>query len=1228
MAKSQTQQKDSAQAHADKAKPSHDASGLEVDALQELSMLADRSAQVSQLQGLSDMAQTSSSARASSPPVQLAGDDKGVSVSLQQELVLLEGELSWGSKALGFVGMDTTFARITEAVKRYTAAKTADQKESAKAEVLSLGNSWLENHKDSKKKGDDKKRASIQRIVQSLSQADRQVELGVSIKEDTIENDYKLFRDSASGTVSSVGDLYALFQKAKKTKDGIDGWRRQHPRPESPVDVQKARTLKTMEDTMASMNLNMWFEPYFSASAKGIDLPSLAQGIYSVGEVTVDVKILKDQATGTMTNVIVGPNGLIFDHFSLSFGGDIDLSDGFKIAGPALEISSKGDSYSVSAEGKLSIAADGVGWVKDLKAGGTVKGGYDFSESQFLDPKIDGGYLTATLFDSIMVDVKSLSYAAGVLSAGSGSLQVTALDKTVVGTVGGLTYSKAEGVGLTDAKITSTSDYEPVPGFTVSQPTLELRKTAAGWTLHGSGNLAVQMSGAQYNITKLDARVSLDYSVHDKQTGFALERGNMDVTVFDSLNVRIEELGYSSATKKLTAASGGMSITMFEKPFNATMNNISYEPGTGFDFQEAVFESPADFEPVTGFKLSSPALRLIKDQGGWKVDGQGTLVFNLGSGDAIRLENTEARLKLKYDPKSGTLEDLSMVEGGIDLALYDHVQMIGRGIAFDRSTGALTIDNMVVTLNEAAALGADSITGEGSGLVVRKGGFDWKSIKLNYNKQFEVGGFTFKPPFAVITKKAASYQVELNDMKGEVSVGDSLNFAGTANMLWDPETGGAPKITGASLKGGMQGDLVSDYLAAFGGKLAFSTGFSIPFAAGPVPMEAFVEFGGRASAPIELKLALDHTGESFQLSGEVGLNPQLTLYVKAGVGVGSSLLIYGGVYVKGELTSTSTARIGVTGSAKAANDYRFDNLVVDYGLGSDLKARISAGGEIKFLYFFNQELYEVQIKEWPIGESKLEGRYDLLNKRRIGETGTKLFDQMGNKQKKGDSIGIPLPDAEYHSKSYMAAIRKLNKAIDTRDSWRDSELRESKGAEALERHKTKVKAAFEAFIESNSKKLTNLENRKTKNEAVMNAFLESHKAWLARQQSKLATAQGKEARRERVSRSRWGHLQTSEHYTKKIDQGNQKFENKATPKRTALEKLVKDHELMSEELRNVRLILSELDAILNPDGTFNMDALASRASGSRAKVEEAVAEADAIEDTAPEVFDFKDSEVR
>ena len=1233
MAKSQAQQKDVSQSRSDKARPSSDSSGMEVDALQQLSMMADGSPQVARLQGLSDMAQNSPQARQASSasalqPAQLAGKaDSGVSVSLQQELVLLEGELSFGAKLLGGIGMDTSFAKLTEAIKRYTSAATPDQKQAAKSEVVSLGNTWLSKHKGSTKKGDDKKDASIRRILNSLQQEERAVELGVSAGADTIETDYKAFTAAATGTVQSAQDLYALFQKAHAVKSGIDGWRRQHPRQETPADVQKAKTLTTMESSLASVRMKMVYQPYFEADATGIDMAQLSQGIFSVRNVTVKVSLKQGEANGTMSNVIVGPGGFIFDHFSLSFSGDLQLSDGFRIGSPSLSISSTGDSYSVTAGGDLALSTDGVAMVTGFEAGGKVTGGYDFSAKRFHDPTIEGGYIKATLFDSIDVDVSQLSYSAGRFSAGGGALTVRALGKSVTGTVGGLTYSKDEGVGLTNAAITSTSDYEPVPGFTVSQPTLELNKTAEGWAVHGNGKLSIQMSGAQYNIQTLDGNVTLDYSVHDKATGFAVESGNMDVKIFNSLRVTISELGYSSATKKLTAASAGMSLDLFGKPVEATMNDISHAPGAGFDFSEAVMASPADFEPIQGFKVSNPVLRLLKDPGGWKVDGAGTLLFNLGMGDAIRLENTEARVRLLYNPNDRNLEDFSLTNGSIDLAVYDHVHMSGRGIEFDKASGALTIGNMVVTLTNAAALGADSITGEGEQLVVRKGGFDWGSIKLNYNKKFEVGGFTFKPPFAVITKKADSYQVELNDMQGEVSIGDSLNFAGSANMLWDPDMGGAPEITRASLTGGYSGDLVKDYLAAFGGKLSFSTGFSIPFAAGPVPMEAYVEFGGSATAPIELKLGLDQSGDAFQISGEMGLSPQLTLYVKAGVGVGSSLLIYGGAYVKGELTSTNVARIGITGSARASDDYTFDNVVADYELGSDLKAMLKVGAEVKFLYFFNQELYEVRIKEWPLGESKIKGKYDLLRGRSISETGTKVFDQMGNKEKKGTSVGIPLPDADYHSKSYMAAITRLNKSIDAVARWNDSDLRESKGPEALARHKAKVSATFERFIGTNTTKLTTIERKINANDATVKSFQESHRVWLKRQQEKKDKAAEKEKTGQRISRSRWGHLQNTEHYTKKIDQGNLKFEGKVAPKRAALEKLTREHDLVSEELRNVRTILTDLDAVLRADGSFNMDALISRASGTRVKVEEAVAEAEAVPDVASETFDFKDNEV-
>ena len=1219
-----------------------EARGMSDGGLDRLSGLADASPQVTDLQQMSAKADARPDAGGGPP----AASGAGVSVSIEQELLLLQGELSTGAKLLGLLGKDTSFKEMIDVVARYSQAKKPEEKASIKQQVISTGQKWLSRHKDPKNDNDRRKKTSIERIVTALQTEGKQVELasmddkvttGARIKEaimgspssfQQIQPLFESYQQSATGEIASFDAFLTVFRKAWLVKDAIRVWREKHGASKDPGDVEKNRTLTLMESQLGQLEVGVQVPPYFKARASGIDIAGLTESNFRVREVTLEVTLPSGVATGTLKDAAVTSQGFQFSELTLHFSGDLQVAEGFKVSAPELVIRSLSGGYSITGSGGLSIDAPAAGPLDRLTADGQVAIGYDFTTRKVIDQVIRDASLSVGMFKCLELEVAGLNYESGVFTATSGSLSLTAMEKTFTGSVSDIRYARTEGFSFASATISSAERFEPVPGFSVEGPTLMLEKTSAGWDIHGSGRLGIVAGIAGLQINKAEANVSVTYGLAEKAVkSFNVQDGTLDVTLFDALNLQVAGVGYDEATQSLTATEGSVGLTFFGQSLNARATDISYSKDGGMDFASAEITGAEVYEPLPGIKVERPTLTLERGgAGGWLVKGSGKLAFNLSDGGAIVVDKAEAGVELVYDTQRGAIDTFTVSEGAIDITAFDHVALSGSGISFDKATGLLTMGSVSVSLTGLDFLGGGSFTGTGTNVVIGKDTFDWDSLQVGIDREFSVGSFKFTPPLAVIEKSAEGYKVLLQEMEGSLGVGEWLDVTGTASAEWAPGDGVVPRITEAALDANAKGiDLFGTFVPFFEGGASFSTGFTIPFAT-PVPMEASVTIGGHAKAKVDLALALRYANDSIEASGNVTLSPELGLYIKVGAGVGSSMLVYIGAYIKGAITAQATASLGFSGKASLSGGYNMESLEADYDIGAKMSASLSAGGEVKVLYFFEKELYEFTFKTWDLGESHIKGGYDLLNRKPIRDESTQLFQDVKNPAKKGESLGIPLPQNELHSKNYLRSINALNQALEDIE-MPASELADAKGTEAIGRHKTRLQGSFNRLITQATKKKDALSLKQQNNRQQIDQYISTQEVWLARQQGKLAEANNKKSHGFSFSLTTGIHRQSPEWYEKKIAQGNAKYQQRLTTKQQLLQKIETELDTAETELALSSRILARLDDILKPEGSLVLDTIVAEVNARRARLEEALDKGAVAENVAAEVFDFKDSEV-
>jgi hypothetical protein len=1238
--------------------------GADAARVRNLSGMADASSQVGSLQGMAD---------------RVMGAAPAASFSFEQEVKQMEGHLTFGAKFNKFLGNESTYSKLIGVVKEYAQARKPEAKEALKPKVLAACRDWLGKHGSSKDAGDMQKKASIERITAALQTPVKPPEKppappappapapapapapGVPAPEppkvevvtpevepepvvepgldsltpfERIREAFEAYQ-AMGGSYEGAGALFAAFQKLYEVRTGITAWMRDFGKSKGKDEVERRGKLMLMEIALSALEADVSVEPYFKAQVTGLDVNALAKGIYRVRRVHVTMESSYGTATGEVSNVTVHPTQFGFEKLSLSLAGTIEVMQGFTIASPSLEISATGGSYTIQAGGDLALDMPSAGGVGSFSASGTVQAGYDFATKKMTDPVIAGGKLTATLFGAMDISVDALDYTDGKLTAASGSLTVRAMDRTANVTVTDVAYSAADGISFKDLTFDSPDTYEPVQGFTVAQPKLTLSKTSDGWDLAGSGRLGVTFDNRNFKVDKLEADVSLTYSVgKGTLSGFTAQKAKLDMTIFDSLKLSVSDFNYANGA--MSAAEGKLSINLLGGKLEGKVIEPTYDPVKGLGMMGAGFTAPGSFEPVPGFTVTQPTLELLRSDAGWQVRGEGDLQLNTGLGDIVTLKQMRGKVSALYNVKDRSLADASVSEGGMDLTLFNVVNIAGSGISFDKAAGLLKIGSASVNVGvPAEAFGESSIGGTANNLRIGQNSLDWGSIEIHPGKPVTMGDFVFQPPAGILTRTGNSFKVAIRNAEGTFTVGDLVTVNGKVSLEWAPHLNkGLPRVTEGALKAETEDiDLFQTFMPFFGDGPEFSTGFSIPFAAGPVPMEASFEIGGKATATVKLDMSMAYGADAFTADGSVAVSPELGMYIKVGVGVGNRFVAYIGGYLKGSVDASVQGNLGFHGVAvqTAAGKYAMEELSVRYGIGADLSASLKGGAEVKALYFFSKELYEVDIKTWDLGRAEMKGSYDIMGGETLEDSRSNVFQGLGQTGASGAALGIPAPPNKVQHKAYRQALERLMQTIDQlRLSGEDDQ--DEAGAEIIARHKAKITASFERLVGRFTPKRDALTEKNDRNSQLVENFRNTHAEWLKRQQAKHAEATEKGS-------LGWGaggsgaditnfiHRKTPEWYDKKILQGNARYEKQLKPKLARLEKIQAELEIVVRELDTASGILAEIDRLLKPDGNIVLDGIIASVEQKKTAIDEAAREGEAAVEVDPEVFEFKDSDV-
>jgi hypothetical protein len=375
--------------------------------------------------------------------------------------------------------------------------------------------------------------------------------------------------------------------------------------------------------------------------------------------------------------------------------------------------------------------------------------------------------------------------------------------------------------------------------------------------------------------------------------------------------------------------------------------------GYAYDFRKIITTAPPEaFTPFSGLTLSSPqSVALSKDGPKYQLK-----IGNAG----IKIDENQY-----FEGSAYGSAQFNYVDGNVStFQLLDKVHV-------NQFTGKLGSD-FPDFLNNV------TVTGEGISILGTGNGYDVDFQKLTLTKPpstYAPFGESLKlsPPNVVeVTGPKADYRI---DFKGSEAALGLKYFNGKAavNVFKKKNEGFGVSFADIELSGEtptVPGDLTSLWPIEFTAEFTFL----------PAPVTASIgfEIDGGVKGTMSAKGTYVESGEKdIKFNGSVGVEGELGLGIKAGVGVGHSWLVYAGVFGQANATAVASGSASLDGYFTYTNDtFALGKATLTTDLSAALKASLSAGVEAKALGIFKKKLYEVKSKDWDLGQVTRHGVYN------------------------------------------------------------------------------------------------------------------------------------------------------------------------------------------------------------------------------------------------------------
>ena len=725
-------------------------------------------------------------------------------------------------------------------------------------------------------------------------------------------------------------------------------------------------------------------------------------GALSAESASLQMDVMGKSFTGTGSNISYSKEtGLDWGLATFSFPDEISVGGIVKVKGLEGIISGAADGYKKSGSGTLSL---------DLPDGASATGTVAVSFEEGTGWKVDSitnGAITASILGNT-ITVNDIQIADGVISAQTGSMQLDIGGAKVDVTVTDISLGKDKKFDWGTASFKSPNELSV--GGVVKVKDLEgtVSGSADGYKKSGTGNLSVDLPGATASGTVAVSNDDASGWKVDSITG-----GGIAASVLGS-TLSVNEIQYVNGV--ITAQSGTMKLDIAGAILDVSVTGISLGEDKKFNWGSAAFSTPNEINIGGILKVNGLTGTISGEADGYRKTGAGSLSLDLPGASA------SGTVAVSHEEGKGWKVD-SITNGDINATLLNgSLQINGNGISFENNV--LGVAAATATVSTGGVIpGVDKVSGQAQNIQYKDGAFDWDSVTVDINAGLSFGDqLSFGLKTATLFGKSKGYQIDINDATGSISIGKWLTGEGTGSFSWDFINRKTPEITSANLTFlATSPELPKDIIP---GLLPISFSVMIPFAAGPVPMEAGLSLNVDAGATVSIGGTMNYSGGEFAFGVQAAGNGHLSMGIRASLAVGSSALVSLGAFLEGSTKAVLEAGLDFNGkAAKQGDGFNFSDMNANYKLGANVIAELSGGVEAKALLIFSKTLYKVKIKSWDMGRAEKTGSFNFLNGG-FTSTGSSGVLEAGT-----PNLGKPV--TEHQSLPFVKSMEAVSAAIDS-----------------------------------------------------------------------------------------------------------------------------------------------------------------------------------------------------
>ena len=1158
-----------------------------------------------------------------------AEDESSGSIEIKPETLVLSGQKGLYAKISSFFGKETSFGKILNLVKEFESQEEDKDKKVISEKIVAEGEKWLDKHPKEentgkgffgrmfgkmkmgvnrlrgKTKNDDKKRESIKLIVErfensedpsnvSLTTLEDKKSLGSKIKglfgfESTfiqIEEKYHDYQSKASSSITNFSELKSILDDAGSIMKLIAQWKFKHNKKKKEEGKQEGGVKEEYDDKDKSKNASLdkikegLSDLFIEANFKNIVHIKISKlgisedrDIVTAKNIDIKINIQDKELTGNGTDIEIGDDGINFKEIEINYDGDINVSDDLEISKPKFHVSQNGENYNISASGGLKLSMEIPNAV--VEASGNVEVNYSTETKKFHSTVLKEGNVTATMFNgNLVVTGEEMEYENGVFRADKGDAHLKLFKFNTK--VEKLSYSKKNGVDWESINVKVDKELKAGDFISVKSPEVIVQGKSEKYAYEIKGNVGLTIPSLPAANMKVGGVVTVS-GVPDQIKKIDVKDGNVELTIGENLRAKADTINYDKDTRTMTASKASLELDLFDKTLDSEVKDLKVSK-EGIDWEIATFKFSDEnksigLDNLLTVKNIEATAKGKNDNYEKKAKGTVEMGSNIIPGatisaDGLSLIMTYNEGKWSFNVLGNGLE-VSLLEGRLILKSnklkYENkkLEMESLGISLKLPTGT-TID------------------AEGSGVVIEKSKVDWEEIKLNLpNPIPNIGALKLGDGDLILKGKAEDYSLALN--LGASIEKDWFKASGKANLLWNYQKEDFPKVESYQMIFGLNTPEIPDAFMPTG-TWPISFILTMPFVIGVIPMEAEVGFEATAGAVLGISGTISKANDETKIKGLGQANAKLGVSVKGSLGVGSGYVLKLAGFLKGAAIANADVEMGLDGVLD--KKYNLTSLEGDYTVDAEFLARLTAGVEVKALVVFKKTLYEVTLKEWPLGSSKKKGKYNFIEKSNQDDSTTGLF--KGTNIKESDVKDHPPVVA--NTKEYLIAIQKFHDILKEHNpkqniqdiSSDDSVLSWDSKAQPNLKDSDVVKSNKEKCIEILQKSINDTESEKD--------FIKFQKK-LVKQKEKYAS------REKKLQDAKDGNLKTNlwqkfplrkkrdeKHFEKKLAQTREKiktYQGQAFVFQNQIERCEAYIAQMDSILKNPELSLSEIDSKIN-----------------------------------------------